>query len=267
LRGRHDRPAGRLRSNSLRTKLEARDFVLGTFLEIPSPALVELLGLAGFDFVVIDREHGAIGVSDTEDLIRASLTTDISAMVRVPMCESSAIRQPLDMGAAGLHIPQIDSAQMAAHAIQSSKYFPNGNRGLQPFVRSASYRNYATSEYLAESNRESLIVAQVEAGDGVLSVESILAVEGVDVVFIGPYDLSQSLGVPGDVAHPKVREAMAETASLCRAAGKWAGTFCDDPETAIHYRNLGFSYLTVSIDAFIFLSAARSIVQRAGSAA
>jgi 4-hydroxy-2-oxoheptanedioate aldolase len=260
-------PARRLRTNSLKHKLRTRDFVLGTFLEIPSPALVELLGLAGFDFVVIDREHGAIDLNDTEDLIRASLATDISAMVRVPVCELAAIRQPLDMGAAGLHIPQVDSAQMAAQAIQSSKYFPSGDRGLQPFVRSASYRNYGTADYLAESNRDSLIVAQIEAGQGVSNVESILAVEGVDVAFVGPYDLSQSLGVPGEVAHPKVRDAMAETASRCRAAGKWAGTFCDDPETAIHFRNLGFSYLAVSIDAFIFLSAARSIVERAGSAA
>lgn len=260
-------PMARLRRNSLREKLEARGAVLGTFLEIPCPALVELLGLAGFDFVVIDREHGAIDLKDTEDLIRASMSTDISAIVRVPVCDATNIRLPLDMGAEGLHVPQIESAGMARRAVCGSKFYPRGNRGLQPFVRSASYRSYGTTQYLEASNRDSLVVAQVEGGEGIKNLDAILAVDGIDVVFIGPYDLSQSLGLPGEVTHPKVQQAMADAAQRCHAASKWAGTFCDDAEAAIKYRELGFSYLTVSVDAFIFLGAARSIVQRIGSAA
>jgi 4-hydroxy-2-oxoheptanedioate aldolase len=252
----------RLRHSSLNAKLQSRQFVVGTFLEIPSPALVELLGLAGFDFVVVDREHGAIDLKDTEELIRAGLSTAISVMVRVPTCEPAAISQPLDMGAAGIHVPQIETVQMAELAVNSSKYHPLGNRGLQVYVRSASYGARGAPDYLATANHDLLIVVQVEGEKGVANLDAILNVKGVDVAFIGPYDLSQSLGFPGQVQHPCVQQTMADAIQKARKADKHIGTYCDDVETAVHYRGIGVSYLTVSIDAYIFLSGARSIVSR-----
>ncbi|HYW45389.1 MAG TPA: aldolase/citrate lyase family protein [Bryobacteraceae bacterium] len=252
----------RLRTNSLRAKMSSQEFVIGTFLEIPSPTLVELLGLAGFDFVVIDREHGCIGLRDTEELIRASLSTGISPMVRVPTCEPAAIAAPLDMGAAGVHVPQISSAEMARAAVRSCKYHPLGERGLQPYVRAASYRAYETSEYLAEANKDTCVVAHIEGQAAVADLDAILQVEGLDVAFIGPYDLSQSLGVPGQVRHSRVREAIADCIRMARGVDKRVGTYCDDVETALEYRNWGVSYLTVSIDAHIFLSSARCMVSK-----
>ena len=252
----------RLQDSSLKAKLHSQQFVVGTFLEIPSPALVELLGLAGFDFVVVDREHGAIDLKDTEDLIRAGHSTDISVLVRVPTCEPAAISQPLDMGAAGIHVPQIETAEMAELAVNSSKHHPLGDRGLQVYVRSASYGARGTADYLATANHDSLIVVQVEGKRGVANLDAILNVEGIDVVLIGPYDLSQSLGFPGQVRHPCVGQAIADAIQKARKTGKYIGTYCDDVDTAIEYRGIGVSYLTVSIDAYIFLSGARSIVSR-----
>lgn len=252
----------RLRSNSLKEKLASQPSVIGTFLEIPSPALVELLGLAGFDFVVIDREHGAIDLHDSEELIRASLSTGISAMVRVPTADPMAIAPPLDMGAAGVHIPHVSSAEMVQAVVRSAKYHPLGERGLQPYVRAASYRAYGTPEYLAEANRHTLVVAHIEGQAGVADLEAIIKVDGLDVAFIGPYDLSQSLGVPGEVQHPRVRSALEGSIRMARGAGKSIGTFCDDVETAMEYLELGVSYLTLSIDAHIFLSGARAMIAR-----
>ena len=253
-------PSNRLGKNSLKSKLQSQGFVVGTFLEIPSPPLVELLGLAGFDFVVIDREHGSIDLRDTEELIRASLSTQVCPMVRVPNCEAVVISQTLDMGAAGVHVPHITSVEMAEVAVHASKYFPMGRRGLQPYVRAASYRAYDTHEYLASVDGDTVIVAQVEGEQALTELSGIVAVEGVDVAFIGPYDLSQSLGIPGQVKHARVQNAMAEAIRNACKVGKSIGTYCDDVETAIEYRNLGISYLTVSIDAHIFLSGARSLV-------
>ncbi len=252
----------RLRDDSLKEKLHSQGFVVGTFVEIPSPAIVELLGLAGFDFVVIDREHGAIDLKDTENMIRAGLSTQISVMVRVPSCEPIAISQALDMGAAGVHVPQVNSLQSAQVAASASKYHPRGNRGLQPYVRSASYCSYPTDEYLAEANDKTMLVVHIEGQEAVSSLDTILQVKDIDVAFIGPYDLSQSLGIPGQVKHAQVREAMRESIHAAKKFGKWIGSYSDDVETAAEYRAAGVSYLTVSIDSNIFLSAARAMISQ-----
>jgi len=252
----------RLRINSLRDKLHANNFVVGTFLEIPAPALVELLGLAGFDFVVVDREHGPIDDGQTQALIRAGLSTAVSVVVRTPNCEPTHISKALDFGATGVQVPQIESQDMARATVRASKYHPEGARGLQPYVRSASYRSYPTADYLANANRETLVVVQVEGSKGIANLDAILKVEGVDIAFIGPYDLSQSLGIPGQVKHPRVQEALNEAVRLAQKAGKHIGTYCDDVETALEYRSAGVTYLTVSIDAYIFLSNARSMISR-----
>jgi 4-hydroxy-2-oxoheptanedioate aldolase len=250
-----------LRKNSLKAKLSRQDFVLGTFLEIPSPQLVEILGLAGFDFVIIDREHGSIDLAQTEGLIRACLSTDISPMVRVAQCDPVLIRQPLDMGAVGVHVPQVASVESAALAVRSSRFHPCGERGIQPFVRAASYRAHPTAEYLAQTAEDTAMVFHIEGKQGIEAVDGILALEGTDVVFIGPYDLSQSLGMPGEVEHPLVREAMVEVVEKSKRAGKCVGTFCDDIASASRWRSLGVRYLAVSIDAAIFLRGAEAIVR------
>jgi 4-hydroxy-2-oxoheptanedioate aldolase len=253
----------RLRTNSLKKKLQDKDCVLGTFLEIPAPPLIELLGLAGFDFAVVDREHGPIDRAACEHLVRAGLSSEIGVMVRVSGHHSSAtMAQPLDQGAAGIHVPHVSSAEMARDAVQSTRYHPLGERGIQPYVRAASYRSYPTAEYLAAANDETLLVAQVEGAEGIANLESILAVDGVDVAFVGPYDLSQSLGVPGQVRHPQVKQAISAAVELAKRLGKRIGTYCDDAETANEYRALGVSYLTVSIDAGIFLAGAQALMSR-----
>ncbi len=250
-----------LRDNSLKRKIAEQEFVLGTFLEVPSPQLVEILGLAGFDFVVIDREHGSIDLGQTEDLIRACLSTQISPVVRVAECDPVLIRQPLDMGAAGIHVPQIGSVESAALAIRSSRFHPGGDRGLQPFVRAASYRACPTPDYLARANRDTAMIFHIEGKEGVDALDGILALDGADVAFLGPYDLSQSLGVPGQVKHPVVREKMIEVVEKGKAAGKCIGAYCDDIGTAREWRSVGVRYLAVSIDAAIFLRGAEAIVR------
>lgn len=249
-----------LRQNLLSEKYETQGYVVGTFLEIPSPQLVELLGLAGFDFVVIDREHGSIGLERCEELIRAAASTGITPIVRVARCEEVAIRQPLDMGAAGIHVPQIHSAEMARLAVRSAKFFPKGARGLQPFIRGASYRAYPTAEFLEQSNENTVIVLHIEGKEGVEAFDEIADVEGVDVAFIGPYDLSQSLGIPGMVKSPLVREKMKSVVEAAKSKKIAVGTYCDDPRTALEWKDLGITYLTVSLDASIFLQAARRLV-------
>lgn len=249
----------RLRRHPLKERYAQKGYVAGTFVEIPSPQLVELLGLAGFDFVVIDREHGAMDLERCEELIRAASASGISPMVRVAACDPVAIRQPLDMGAAGVHVPQIHSAEMARIAVRSAFFHPRGERGMQPYVRAASYRNYPTAEYLREVNDETLVVLHLEGREGIAAFDEIAAVEGVGVAFLGPYDLSQSLGIPGQVDSPLVKDTMRAAVERARVHGVAVGTFCDEVRTAMEWRKLGVTYLAVSVDAHIFLSSARRL--------
>ncbi len=252
----------RLRANSLKRKLRESDCVVGTFVEIPSPAIVELLGLAGFDFAVVDREHGPIDRNECEQLVRAGVSSEISVLVRVSGHSAATMAQPLDQGAAGIHVPHVTSAEMARSAVQATRYHPLGERGIQPYVRAASYRSYPTAEYLAAANDETVLVAQVEGTEGIANLQSILNVDGIDVAFVGPYDLSQSLGIPGQVGDVRVKDAISAAVAMASHLGKRIGTYCDDAAVANEYRELGVSYLTVSIDAGMFLAGARALMAK-----
>ena len=251
-----------LRRNSLKQKLSSQPYVIGTFLETPSPYLVEMLGLAGFDFVIIDREHGPIDLAATEHLIRASLATDMAAVVRVPQCDPVSIRQPLDMGATAVQIPQIESAALARLAARSCYFHPHGDRGVQPFVRAASFRLLGAKPYFELTDADTAIIVHIEGAGGVAEIDEILAVERLDVIFLGPYDLSQALGVPGQTSHPLVQSTMEAVIRKTRAAGKIAGCYCDSAESAAAMGRLGVQYLAVGIDVKIFLEAASDLTRR-----
>lgn len=252
----------RLRSNSLTRKLREKSCAIGTFVEIPAPPIVEMLGLAGFDFAVVDREHGPIDRNECEQLVRAGVSSEISVLVRVSNHSAAIMAQPLDQGAAGIHVPHVTSAEMARCAVHATRYHPLGERGIQPYVRAASYRSYPTAEYLATANDDTLLVAQVEGTEGIANLEQILAVEGIDVAFVGPYDLSQSLGIPGQVRSARVKDAISDAVALASRMGKRIGTYCDDAEVANEYRQVGVSYLTVSIDAGMFLAGAQALMAK-----
>ncbi|MCW5982810.1 MAG: hypothetical protein KIT09_32270 [Bryobacteraceae bacterium] len=252
--------ANRLKAHLLAERYAAQGYVIGTFVTIPSPQIVEILGLAGFDFVVIDTEHGAINLETTENLIRAAVAGGVCPLVRVSHCDPIAIRQPLDMGAAGVHVPQIESAEQARLAVESATFHPKGNRGLQPYVRAASYRAFPTPEYLAETNRNVSVVLHIEGARGVAAFDEIAGVDGVNVAFLGPYDLSQSLGIPGQVDSPLVRDKMKEIVGAAKDKPVRIGTYCDDVATAWQWRDLGVTYLAVSLDANVLLRGAREMV-------
>ncbi len=248
-----------LKQNWLKPKLAEKPYVIGTFLEIASPQVVEILGLAGFDFVVIDCEHGAIGPERVEELIRAAATTDISPIVRVPQCDPVSIRLPLDMGAVGIHVPQVESLEMARTSARSTRFFPEGNRGMQPYVRAASFRTYPTADYLAQSNQQVLNVIHIEGQGGVDDLDQILALDGIDVAFLGPYDLSQAFGVPGKVDDPRIEQTILN--AVRQSAGRVAiGTYVDRPETARRWIDAGVRYVTVGLDAAFLRNGAAAVL-------
>lgn len=206
---------------SVRDKLDSGRPVLGTFLKLNSPAVVELTGLAGFDFVIIDTEHGCFTHEQTEHLIRAAEVAGISAIVRTPDGGDSAILHALDSGAAGVQVPSLRSAAEAAQAVRSARYHPQGQRGFARANRAADYGAMPLADYFALAARNMLAV-HVENREMVEDIDALCALDGIDVIFLGAADLSQSYGV-FDAQDLKVRTALDRVVGCALAAGRHVG--------------------------------------------
>lgn len=235
--------------------------VFGCFVKSCDGIFAETAGYAGFDYCIIDMEHGPISTDKLQELIRACECGGATAIVRVPDISEQSIGKPLDLGAAGVQIPQVSTAEEAKKAVSLAKFYPRGERGVCRFVRAARYSSLEKREYFQSAN-DALVILQVEGVQGVEHIDEILAVEGIDVIFIGPYDLSQSLGVPGEVEHSLVTDTMKELVKKAQAKEIAVGTFVDSVEAGIRWRNLGVHYISYSVDAGIFYEACRGAVKQ-----
>ena len=247
--------------NKLKRRLYAGESVLGTFLAMPSPAVVEIAGAAGFDFVVVDTEHGPLAIESAEAMVRAAAAAGISAVVRVRENDPPQIMRILDIGAQGVQIPQVMTGEDAERAARAAKYAPLGNRGLHPATRAVRFGKDATAGFTDRMNEESMVVIHIEAIDAARNIEAILAVPGIDVIFLGPYDLSCSLGIPGQLDHPKVKAAIADVVEKTKSAGKIVGYYYRDAAEAREAKARGVLYVTVGIDQRILLDGFAAIVE------
>jgi len=224
--------------------LEARQPLTGIFIGIPHPALVEMSGHAGFDFVVIDNEHGPAGLETTEHLIRAARCAGVIPVVRT--LEADILRV-LDIGASAIQVPQVDTAEQAARIVAAAKYPPVGRRGAAFSTRAAGYGFFGGLPFVQQSNTGTAVIVMVETREALANLDAIAAVPGVDAIFIGPNDLSFSLGHPGEWSHPEVERAIEDAVKKIVAAGVAAGLMPGDPASAAKYRALGATYMTTVI--------------------
>ena len=247
--------------NYLKRTLNEGKVVFGPFMKFTDPAAVEIMGFAGFDFVIIDEEHGPISIENSQNLIRAAESVKITPIIRVGNNDEVLILRALDIGAQGIEIPQINSKSDALRAVKSVKYSPQGERGVCRYVRAANYSSMDKFKYFESANKETMIIAHIEGIEGINNLDEILSVPGIDVIFIGPYDLSQSLGIPGQVNHPLVTEKMKEVILKCKQSKVAVGTFADDIETAKSWVSLGVQYLAFSVDVGILYEASENIIR------
>ena len=236
----------------------ANGLVLGPFSKSMDPAFVEAMGHAGMDYVILDLEHGPNDVTTLADLIRAAEVAGLLPIVRVRSDEQ--IGQALDLGAGGVQVPHVAGAERARKVIEEARFAPLGRRGVCRYVRAADYSAKDRFAYFREAN-EAVIVLQVEGTEGLANLDGILGVEGVDVIFVGVYDLSQSLGIVGQVEDPRVSGKLVEIRDRCRERGIAVGTFVESVEAARRWHAMGLSYLSYSVDVGIFTDACRQIAQ------
>lgn len=239
----------------------AEGAVAGPFMKTGDPAFVEACGYAGFDFAILDTEHGPVSYESMQNNIRAAEVSGLMPIIRVQDGSEASIGKALDIGALGVQVPQISTAAQAEEAVRNAKFFPKGVRGVCRFVRAAHYSATERSEYFAKAN-ETIVILQLEGQEAIDNMEEILAVPGIDIVFIGPYDLSQSLGVPGKVDAPIVAEKMQQIVDKAKELGIDVGTFVDTPAAAAKWKNAGVKYLSYSVDVGIFHDACRQIAEQ-----
>ncbi|HMM20572.1 MAG TPA: aldolase/citrate lyase family protein [Selenomonadales bacterium] len=245
----------------MRDKIARGDTVRGVFVVTGTPANVEILGYAGLDFVILDMEHASTGSGEVEHLIRAAEIGGIAPIVRVSKNDPALILRALDSGACGILVPQVNSATEAEQAVQAARYAPLGGRGLAGIVRAARYGFSPLSDYVSSANRRTLVIVQAEDRRAVENLEAILAVEGVDGVFVGPADLSQSLGRTGQFDHPEVNRIFADVIGKIAGSDKFAGMFCTGADDAKRWQGLGARMLAVGSDTMLLGQAARELVR------
>lgn len=252
---------------NLHEALRRRRLTWGSWIQTGSPAAVEILANAGYDWLGIDCEHTAISVADVEHFCRARAGRGTALLVRVRCAEPLAIRQALDVGADGVIVPMVESRDEAEAIVAAAKYPPHGRRGYC-FGRMNDWGT-AFDDYAHKANESVSVIAMIETKRGVENVEGILAVDGIDGVFIGPYDLSGSYGVPGQTGHVLVRDARRRVLMACAAAGKTAGLHIvnSSPEQIETAVTEGFTFICLDADIIHLNRSGQEVLEQGRQAA
>ncbi len=242
---------------NLKTKLKDGGLVIGTMIsEIRNPNLAYMLVQCGFDFFIIDNEHGAYSPETISNMIAAARGAGISIVVRIPEIRREAIMKPLDSGATGLLVPMVNTADQAKEIMTYAKYPPMGNRGVALSRAHSSYGRPNAAEYLDQANQATFIAVQAESPQAIENLASIAAVPGVDAIFVGPADLSVSMGIPGQITHPREVEAIAKVVDVCQQHNVIPGIHMSKLETLKDWIRKGMRFVTFSSDVDLLARAA-----------
>jgi 4-hydroxy-2-oxoheptanedioate aldolase len=250
--------------NATKSKLSTGETVMGCLLRYNDPGLAEFLGYQGWDFFLFDAEHGTLEPRDCEHLVRAAELRRVTPLARVTTNQQHIILRFLDTGVQGIQVPMVNSASEAENAVRAIKFSPRGARGLAGTRPAQFGQAVPLGEYVQTANAETLVIVQIETVEAVSHVSEIARVDGVDVVFIGPTDLSLSLGVPGQPQHARVLETAEKIAMEVKQAGKILGAFVSTSESAREWRNRGARYLANSLES-ILSSGVRQYLDKARS--
>lgn len=237
----------------LREKLAQGLPVIGTWNTLAAPLVTEVMAQAGFDFQIIDLEHGPFILDQVHLHVSACEGgAGCSPLVRIPSNEPWMALQALDQGAHGVVVPHIQNAQAAQDLVQAIKYHPAGMRGFTPFSKAGGFSNQRTAEYVRVANRETLGVCIVESLEGLANIEEIAAQDGIDVIYFGAYDLSQALGHPGEPRHPDVVAAIRQGVESIQRRKKCAGGFVPQSRDDIKWLlDMDMRFITYEVDSSI----------------
>ena len=209
---------------SLKERLRNGEQVLGTMVTtFASPDIAKILQVCGFDFLIVDCEHGSFTTREVANIIAVARGIGMPALVRIPEMRREHALKFMEMGASGLLLPNTESAEQAKMLVDCTKYAPLGHRGVSLSRPHTDFKKVSGAEYMSTANDETILMCQIESRKGVENVEEIIAVDGIDVAFIGPNDMTQDYGILGQFTHPDIVAAFEKIIAAAKANGKWAG--------------------------------------------
>jgi len=247
--------------NPFKRALATGQTQIGLFLGLAHAYSAEIIATAGFDWLLIDGEHGPNDLQGIIAQLQALAPYPVRPVVRTPDHDVARIKQWLDGGAQTLMVPMVESAADAAKLVRAMRYPPHGVRGVGTAMARAARWN-GVADYFARADGEMCLIVQIESTHGLAALDAILAVDGVDAVFIGPSDLAASMGHLGQPGHPEVKAAVETAIGQIAAAGKAAGVFSADPATAGAYQAIGARFLLVGVDTLLLRNAAVALADR-----
>ena len=242
----------------IKTRMKQGEFVLGTWCDIPSAVVINIMAKAGFNFVIIDMEHGPMDYTLAQDMIMAAECAGCEAIVGVPRNDEAYILRALDIGASGIIVPQIQDIEDRKRTVSFSKFSPTGIRGFNPYVRAGAYNNRGPS-YFNEQNNRVLVGISLEGTNAIRDLDNIIDDPDVDLVYIGTYDLSAALGIPGDVKNKIVVESLENAVKKIRAKGKSAGCMIHNVDDLKRFKKLGIQFITFKVDTAIIYDSCKQI--------
>lgn len=251
-----------MRTNTVKEKLARGEYAYGTMIfEFATTGIGRIVGEAGAEFVVYDMEHTGWSIETIRMLIATTQSSNALPMVRVPATQYHLLSRPLDLGAMGLMIPMVEDEAQARTIVRSAKYYPEGSRGAAFGVAHDNYMTAPVTEVMASANREGFLMAQIETVSGVDNCEAIAAVEGIDCLWVGHFDLSLSMGIPAQFDNPAFLSAIEKVARACDRHGKTAGVMVNNAEGAQVWKDLGYRAFAYLGDVWLYGNALRQGLQ------
>ena len=241
--------------------MQAGGAVFGTWSMLPSDFVVEVIAGTGVDFIVIDLEHGTITYETAERMVRAAQLQDCQPIIRVGDDQENTILRALETGCEAVMVPHVSTMEVAEKVVQAARYHPRGDRGLSPYTRCHGYTHVGLADSMKRHAEHTLVGVLVEGQQGVENIEEICTVSGVDLVYLGIYDISQSVGLPGQLEHPKVMDQVKACLRIIQTSGKMAGTFSRDIAACRSFREMGFHFVAYVADSYAISTFYRNAVE------
>jgi 2-keto-3-deoxy-L-rhamnonate aldolase RhmA len=249
--------------NGLKQMAGVKTPKLGHFIvEFATPGIGHILKSAGADFVLFDMEHSGFSMETVKSALRYFEAADLPAIVRVPSRDYHFIARACDMGAEGIMLPMVGSVEEARHIVNSVKYHPAGNRGVGLQIAHDRYRPGSVADKFTAANKRTTIFCQIETAEGVENAEAMAAIDGVDCLWVGHFDLSVSLGIPGDFGNRIFTDAIDQVAAATRKHGKALGRLVPTVETGVEINQLGFDFICYSGDVWVLHNALAEALTR-----
>lgn len=248
------------KNQNLKELLHRGKNIVGTWCEIPSPEVINILAKAGMDFVIIDMEHGAMDFDLAAKMVMAAEVDNCAPLIRVSQNDESEILRAFETGVHGVIIPHIESKKDSIKAVGFSKYAPIGNRSLNPYTRAGGYHSYRG--FTKEQNEKTLIGLVVEGKEGIKNIEHIIADKIIDLIYIGTYDISAMLGIPGETKNPLVFDTLKNLVKKIRNKNKAAGCLFHDEEEAKVFQRIGIQFLCYKVDTSIIFDEIQNTVTK-----